>query len=377
MLQRRSLFLFTIVILIFSCTATRKARDTNIHSLKFLSEFVIPYNTQFKETKVGGFSGIDYDRKKNVYYVITDDRSDRNPARFYKIKIDISGYKIDSVYLVETIFLKNAKGEFYPKSTEDALHTPDPESIRYNASTRTLVWSSEGERIIRPDKIVLENPAITEIDESGVYIDTFVLPAQLHMNTTGGPRKNEVLEGLAYSNNYQTLYASVEQPLYNDGPRAGLYDSSAIVRIIKFGVPSRRPTAQYGYRVGPVADAPSVPGSFILNGVSEILSPAENQLFVVERSYSTGRGNSIKIFLADLSQATNIAEVSSLENMHSIQLASRKLILNMDELGIYVDNIEGVSFGPRLPNGHRSLVFVSDDNFSPTQKTQFLLFEIE
>jgi hypothetical protein len=48
----------------------------------------------------------------------------------------------------------------------------------------------------------------------------------------------------------------------------------------------------------------------------------------------------------------------------------------MDDLGIFTDNIEGLTFGPKLTNGHQSLLFVSDNNFSDKQKTQFLLFEL-
>ena len=48
----------------------------------------------------------------------------------------------------------------------------------------------------------------------------------------------------------------------------------------------------------------------------------------------------------------------------------------MDDLGIYTDNIEGVTLGPKLPNGHQSIIFVADNNFSKDEVTQFLLFEI-
>ena len=48
----------------------------------------------------------------------------------------------------------------------------------------------------------------------------------------------------------------------------------------------------------------------------------------------------------------------------------------MDNLGIYIGNVEGVTFGPLLPNGNRTLIFVVDNNFRATEKTQFLLFEI-
>jgi hypothetical protein len=49
----------------------------------------------------------------------------------------------------------------------------------------------------------------------------------------------------------------------------------------------------------------------------------------------------------------------------------------MDELGIYTDNIEGVTFGPILPNGHKTLLLVSDNIFQAFEQTKLLLFEIE
>ncbi len=48
----------------------------------------------------------------------------------------------------------------------------------------------------------------------------------------------------------------------------------------------------------------------------------------------------------------------------------------MDSLGVYIDNIEGATFGPRLANGHRTLLLVADNNFETFQKTQFFLFEV-
>ena len=71
--------------------------------------------------------------------------------------------------------------------------------LRYNPKNNTFVWSSEGERIVRPNKIVLENPSVTVINTDGNYIDTFTLPSQLHMHATeSGPRQNGVFEGLDF-----------------------------------------------------------------------------------------------------------------------------------------------------------------------------------
>ena len=55
----------------------------------------------------------------------------------------------------------------------------------------------------------------------------------------------------------------------------------------------------------------------------------------------------------------------------------RELVLDFDELGIALDNLEGMAFGPDLPDGRRTLVLVSDDNFSETQVTQFLAFGLD
>ncbi len=80
--------------------------------------------------------------------------------------------------------------------------------------------------------------------------------------------------------------------------------------------------------------------------------------------------------MCDFTNATNVKDIASLQN-EGVQLATKKLILNMDDLGIFTDNIEGITFGPKLANGKQSILFVSDNNFSDKQKTQVLLFEVE
>jgi len=373
------LFLITISVLNSCLIARHTGGIENVTRLKFLNEYDVPFNKAFQNTIIGGLSGIDYDPQKKVYYIISDDRSERNPARFYEAEIVINQNKIDDVNFLHTKFLKNNVGNVYPDSHNDPYNTPDPEAIRYNLRKNTFVWCSEGERSVRSNKIVLEDPSITEINIDGNYTDTFILPSQLHMHATAsGPRQNEAFEGLAFANNYKTLFASVETPLYDDGPRAGLNDSTGIVRILKFNMASKQPIAQYGYPIDAVEHKPNPPGSFKINGISEILSFGENKLLVIERSFSTGwLACTIKIFLADLSQADNIENVLSLKTKKDVKMVSKKLLLNMDSLGFYIDNIEGVTFGPNLPGGHRTLLFISDNNFLPVQKTQFLLFEIE
>lgn len=344
-----------------------------------MSEYDVQFNKDFQNTTIGGLSGIDYMPAKNAYYLICDDRSEHNPARFYEAKINITQNKIDSVVFIGVTFLKNDAGITYPNSQTDPYHTPDPEALRYNADKKTFVWSSEGERILKPGQVVLENPSVTEINLNGTYIDTFELPLQVHMKQTeSGPRRNGVFEGLTFADNYKSLFVNVEEPIYDDGARAGLNDSSGIIRILKFDMVTKKPVAQYAYRIDPVAHAPVPSNAFEINGIPDILYVGDNKMLVIERSFSAGRmACTIKVFLADISSAENVAGIASLKNKKDTKFISKKLLLNMDDLGIYIDNIEGVTFGPTLQNGKKSLLFVADNNFNPLEKTQFLLFEIE
>lgn len=372
-----SLFI-SITILFSSCTTSRRHQQTTqIQHLKFLDEYIVPFNYQFQNTTVGGLSGIDYNPKRNEYYFISDDRSDKNPARFYTANILIKNDKIDSVIFSKVTFLKNQEGKIYPNSQQDPFHTPDPEALRFDPKTNTFIWSSEGERIVNASKTILENPAVTETDSNGNFMDTFQLPQQVKMTSKEyGPRQNSVFEGLTFTDNYNSLLVNVEEPLLQDGPAATV-DSGGVIRIIKFNMSTKKAVAEYAYKIDPVAHPPFPAGSFRINGIPDILAIDNNHLLVIERSFSTGHLScTIKVYLADISSAQNIEGVDSLKGT-SVKPITKILLLNMDDLGIFIDNIEGVTFGPALPGGKRSLLFIADNNFNPLEKTQVLLFEIE
>jgi len=372
-----------IIALLFifsSCSSSKSSQNSkDISHLKFLSSYIIPYNYQYNRTTVGGLSGIDYNPVKNEYYCISDDRSDKNAARFYTMGITLNDNKIDSVYFLKSTFLKGPDGKDYPSSQLNPYRTPDPECLRYDANNNTFIWGSEGEKIISSEKNILVNPAITIIDSQGNYIDTFSLPRQMLMTTHNyGPRRNGVFEGLTFLDNYKSLLVSVEVPLLQDGAEAGTGDSSGIIRMIKFDVASRKPVAQYAYKIDPVAHPPLPFSGFRINGISDILSLGKDKLLVIERSFSNGRLScTVKVYLASLDNATNVQSFDSLKAKNNFQIINKKLILNMDNLGIYIDNIEGVTFGPTLPDGKRSLIFIADNNFNPLEQSQVLLFEVE
>lgn len=373
-----TIWLTVIAIIGFTHFGFIRKESVPISALHLLGQYEVPNGQLFKNTTIGGISGIDYNPITDEYLLISDDRSAYNPVRYYTAKILFTQARIDTVQFFNIQYLLQEDGNVYPDFKTNPALTPDPEAIRYNPNSKQLVWINEGERFKKQDQVVLQDPAININSLEGNYLGIFSTASNTIMYENEiGPRQNGAFEGLTFADDYKSLYASIEEPLYQDGSRADVIKTNALVRIYKYDVATKKNLAQYAYELEPVA-FPSVPATaFKTNGISEILFIEENKLLVMERSFSTGRkACTVKLFISDLSHASNVISVNSLIENPTVRLIKKKLLLNMDELGIYIDNIEGVTFGPRLSNGHQTLLFVSDNNFSALQKTQFLLFEV-
>ncbi|WP_367754927.1 esterase-like activity of phytase family protein [Flavobacterium sp. WC2430] len=376
--MRKLLFLAFLQLAFISCSIVKPTETAHASpTLHFINTIEIPYNLEFKNTVVGGLSSIDYDAKNNLYYFISDDRSIYNDARFYTAKIHLDSDTIKNIAFENVVTLKNKAGAKYSNWETKPSQSIDPEEMRYNPKTNSVVWSSEGVRVIAKDFVVLQNPSLQTAYLNGNFVNEFSLPTNLNMQKKEkGPRSNGVLEGITFNKDYSKVYTNVEEPLYEDDTEATT-TKGGMIRLFEFDTKSRKNTAQYGYLLDPIAHEPNPHTGFAVNGISSIQYYGKNQLLIVERSYSTGKqACTIKVYLCDFTKATNVKDIASLQNQ-GIQLASKKLILNMDDLGIFTDNIEGITFGPKLANGKQSLLFVSDNNFSDKQKTQILLFEVE
>lgn len=375
--MRKLLFLVVLPTILFSCSNLKQtAENKATPSLKLISSIEIPFDETFQNTKVGGLSGIDYDTKNDLYYLISDDRSMFNDSRFYTAKIRLLENKVQAIDFQSVSALTNETRKVYGNWNITPTTSADPEDIRFNPKTNTLVWSSEGARMLTADKEVLQNPSLNFMDLKGDFLGNITLPENLKMQKLEkGPRNNGTLEGITFDKKYKNIYTNIEEPLFEDGNQANT-SKGGLIRLYQFNAKTKKNTAQYGYQLEPIAREPNPKGAFGVNGVSAIQYYGRNQLLVVERSYSTGtQACTVKVFLCDLKKATNVKNHPSLQNQ-KLELASKKLILNMDDLGIFIDNIEGLTFGPKLTNGNPSIIFVSDNNFSDKQKTQVLVFEL-
>lgn len=339
-------------------------------TLRFLDMKQVPADLVFEQTSVRGLSGIDYNPSLDEYYIICDDRSERQLSRYYTAKIKMNRYKIDSFWVTAVDTLRNDAGAAF------AYREADPESIRYDAMSGFLVWTSEGERT--PSRSVYTQSAIRLIRNGGLVLDSFPLPNRYRTNVSEvGARDNGSLEGMSYTPDFRQLWFSMEEPLYEDGPRIDTHYNGSYLRLFGLDRFNKKVVGEYAYQPDKVAQGPIPSSGYRINGISEILFLDSSRLLVMERSYSTGRkGCTIKIFLVSFQNATDVGQVESLVNRKDFKPVEKKLLFNLDNLGRYIDNVEGMCFGPKLPNGKRSLILVSDDNFSNIQETQLFLFEV-
>jgi len=359
-----------ISLLIVLVLLTNLSSDSvEISSIDFIGEATLAKGLSFQKTEVGGLSGITYDTKNDLYYAISDDRGQKAPSRFYTFKIDLSKGSLqngDVVPVGVTMLLNNNGQNFPPGET-------DTEGIAVT-NKDTVFISSEG----NAGKLI--NPFIQEFFlSSGRKIATLPIPNKFlpNKNNQIGIRDNLAFESLTITPNQKYLFTATENALIQDGSAAKA-NVGTPCRILQYNLLRQKPEQEYLYQTEPVAPLFNITGKFA-SGLPDLFALDNQGHFLsIERSF-TGLGFAVFLFQVSLNQADNIQNLNSLSavNYQSIKPVVKKLLLDLRTLDVALDNIEGLTLGPWLPNGQRSLILVSDNNFNSIQRTQFLAFQLK
>ncbi|EJB02576.1 hypothetical protein Rleg9DRAFT_1379 [Rhizobium leguminosarum bv. trifolii WSM597] len=331
-------------------------------SLSYLGEFIIPTGYMENSVEFGGISGLDFDAATGHYIAISDDRSDKAPARFYELDVDVDASGLKGVSIVKHVTLKDKNGEPF------AAKTVDPESIRLGKDG--IYWGSEG------DAKALLPPFVRVTAPDGSFVREFKLPEGFTptVDKSTGIRDNLAFEDIAVAPSGD-VFVGVEAALYQDGPNPSLTTGS-LSRIIRYDGATGEPKAQYVYPVSPIPQAATKADGGNDNGMSEMLALDDHRLLAVERSYAQGFGNNVKIMMMDLTDATDISAIASLaKNDQRVVPARKSQVLDLRAIGLIPDNIEAMSLG-KAKDGTDVLILGSDNNFSAAQKTQFYAFKI-
>jgi hypothetical protein len=330
--------------------------------LQFRGESTLPAGLTFEGTVVGGLSSISYDADREVYYAISDDQGSFGAVRYYTLAVDVADGRLDpgDVSVLDYTVLQPPAGETY------AAGTVDPEGLTLTTDD-TLVVTSEGVPSAGVD------PWIREYQLDGSYVRDLTVPEPFLVGPGTGVRPNLGFEAATMGHG-PFLFTGNEAALAQDGPAATPTNGS-VARILRFRLGSGQVDRSFVYPVDPVAAEPVPPTAFSVNGLVELLPLNNSFLLAMERSFSVGVGNDISLHLVGLPGAEDVSGLDSL-NGADVESVTKTEVLDLDTLGLTLDNLEGMTFGPRLANGRKSLLIVSDNNFTPGQVSQFLLFAV-
>ena len=206
---------------------------------------------------------------------------------------------------------------------------------------------------------------------------------------TRGARGNAGFESLAIASDGRTFFTAVETALVQDGEPAG-FDRGTRTRVLEYRMRGGRfePAREFVYELAPLRRPSFAPG-FSINGLVELLVVDATTLLALERGFVQSSAdaqenmNDIRLYRVSLGGATDVSGLDSIRDRTDIVPVQKSLLLDLKDvagldpaLAPSLDNFEGMAFGPRLPDGRPALVLVSDDNFSPRQRTWFLEFAI-
>lgn len=352
-----------------------------------LEDGVTPHN------RAGGFgSAITYSGFGSIYYG-TPDRGPADGAtsyidRIYALRINVSA-DASGVYAVtpsveKTRLLRNRAGDYFTGSASafDATNSPDglrfdPEGVRVDACGHSVFVSDEygpfvyrfslasGKRIgtiALPNKFLADYPSATPTDE-------------LSKNVSGR-QSNRGMEGLAISPDGSTLYGIMQSPLIQDGGLdAALKRVGTNVRIVEIKVATGAvreflyPLADKGY------------------GISEIVAVSDHEFLVLERDGKVGASAEFKqIVKIDTAAATDIRAVKQLPQTGlpvGVTPVTKQVFIDLLDpaFGLagasFPEKIEGLAFGPNLPDGRHLLIVTNDNDFNAAVESKFFAFAID
>ncbi|MBL1199661.1 MAG: esterase-like activity of phytase family protein [Nostoc sp. GBBB01] len=365
----RVIYFFILILIISFLFANLSSTASEISSIKFIGEVTLPKNLIFQKTEVGGLSGITYDAKNNLYYAISDDRGQKANTRFYTLKIDLSKGSLqkNGVIVVNVTTLLNENGQKFPSGETDT------EGIALT-NKDTVFISSEG------DVRKFINPFIKEFSlSSGKEITTLPIPNKFLPDKKGqqGIRNNLAFESLTITPDKKYLFTATENALIQDGSAAQPKIGTPC-RILQYNLLTKQPEKEFLYPTEAVAPFLNLTGKFA-SGLPDIFALDNQGNFLsLERSF-TGLGFAVSLFQVSLQGADDIHNIDSLlaVNSKNIKPVQKKLLLDLRTLDVVLDNIEGLTFGPKLPDGQHSLILISDNNFNSLQRTQILAFKVK
>jgi hypothetical protein len=375
-LVQRLLMVMMLLSLLTACALPQVSAETRMFldaSLDFLGETTLP---------TGHLSGVSYQLQgysakssPGVHlYGVSEEMNSSGVPEIYQIELNLENLLSDTstssqVSIESVIALKDQSGQTFKDKNLQL------ESITFTPRDSVFIAAEEVE----------ENqniPLIGEFDlQTGQLKNTVPLPPNYRPQTD-----EEAPQGIQSNFGFHSLtiapegfskggldpfrlFATTSAPLFQD-----LDADETQLRILHYVIADRASFLVsenlYSLDSHPETDSPS--------RLIAMVALPESGMFLSLEEFSNSSGYHDKIYQVFTGNATDTSKIASLRKPISIvQPLQKKLLLDLDELNLPSQPLEGMTVGPRLPNGDSSLILISNDPHDTTSPTQFLLFSMK
>lgn len=347
----------------------------------------------------GGFgSDLTYTGHDNVFIAAPDrgpfdgltDIPYPDRVNFLHITTDV-GAPFPNIHLtlLDTRLLKNEAGQTFVGAAG---------AFVLNNDLKTLRLDPEGIRVGPNGTFFLSDeygPSVFEFDRQGHLLRRLGVPPEFLiaapssnanaelLNNMSGRQANRGMEGLAITPDGSTLVGIMQSALLQDhGLNPGTTDRLGLNnRILTIDLATGE-THEYVYVLDAINRG---------QGVSEILAINDHEFLVLERDNRSNlqtppqAPTRKKIYKIDLTGATDVSEVTSLPAgalPAGIVPVTKTLFIDLLDPAFGLtptipEKIEGLSWGPDLPDGRHVLYVISDNDLDTDLATQIFAFAID
>lgn len=361
---------FCFLLLTISCSKDPQNSEKNLsppprigqwqnENLRFIGEASFLSEQKIMDSRLGGISSLIFVPKMGQLLALSDDPGKRGPSRIFYFfpRLTTSSFKLipAQVFMLKAAAKKEA---LYLSVDGEGIDVDPQQNIFISTEGRDAADGKKGQSQI----LFLNSQAELSREIS--------MGAKFLRQKNSGSRENRGPEGLSLDGSGEHLYVCLEEALEQDQelPQYG--------RFLVFENKGKT-TKQIHEYLYP-RDAFNEDQFF---GVAEIRWLRGNELLVLERwqDKKTGQAAS-KLYLAR-AQGSDVKAITALKKGDKLQVMEKKLLVDFSTLPSLLTtsplgNLEGLSFGPDLENGHRTLILANDNHFTEGRNTSFLAFEV-
>lgn len=365
--MKRLALLFLAVPLLFPASARAEIKllatlkipgtETDKSNLTDKLEEGTPHN------RLGGFGSAIAHISGNRYALVPD-RGPKDGASLYQCRFHIANIAVDGdairFELKETVILRDPAGQPYLGDQNNLARRLDTEGAAVSKAGTLYVSDEYG-------------PKILEFDLKGRQLRDFPVPEPFRVAKPNGDPSKEAknnVKGRSPNRGFECLtltpggklVALLQSPLIQDGGHDGVN-----CRLLEIDPKTLR-TREFIY-----------PRDSSKTGMNAILAITDTEFLVLERDSAAGKKRFAKLFRISTAKATDVSAIPLLAKSDlpkGVHAVTKMEFLDLTKFGLTLpEKIEGLCFGPNLPDGRRLLLVTTDNDFTehPSQIYAFAI----